>query len=341
MNHFRQSSFFLRSWFGRACWGLGLFVTYISISGFFFIIPLPKNPDPQRLRDMEQKGDWQGMLSLAEERLKATPVAETAPSGGSDPTNPRGRIANDPSAVDPGWYQIKGYALFKMQRWSECIDAYKLHLNKSPNSINSLQNLGSAYSNSKRYGEALEVFGKLTGLRPDLARAWYELGQANFHLGNVDRARQIHEEVKRRDSVLAAAYEQNFLKKVAAVPAPPSASVSSAVASNTSVSSSPPSTADVPMAIGAAQQAVAKDPSNSPSWIALGRAYMDAKQNGEAKRALEEALRIQPGSVPALYELGRLASLGGDKDKVREIYQQVNLRDSEKGAQFFKEFVLP
>jgi hypothetical protein len=58
-------------------------------------------------------------------------------------------------------------------------------------------------------------------------------------------------------------------------------------------------------------------------------------------RALNEALRLQPESVLALYELGRVEHMKGDKEKVRELYQQINLRDTERGAQFFREFILP
>jgi tetratricopeptide (TPR) repeat protein len=60
-------------------------------------------------------------------------------------------------------------------------------------------------------------------------------------------------------------------------------------------------------------------------------------QRGDRAQAIQaqhESLRLQPGYVPALYELGALYHAQGEHAKSREAYDKLRKLDRQRAAQF-------
>lgn len=93
--------------------------------------------------------------------------------------------------------------------------------------------------------------------------------------------------------------------------------------------------------VSESQGQVAKDPNNADAWRQLGIAYRSVKAFDEAIRAFGEASRLDGGNARTWYELGVTYYERGDKNKTREVYQEISRRNPELGSKYFKEFLLP
>lgn len=58
-------------------------------------------------------------------------------------------------------------------------------------------------------------------------------------------------------------------------------------------------------------------------WLFLGRSHAELGQHHDAIRELEEAIRIQPDLRLAYYQLGRLHSQYGDRNRAEELFRKV------------------
>jgi tetratricopeptide (TPR) repeat protein len=77
------------------------------------------------------------------------------------------------------------------------------------------------------------------------------------------------------------------------------------------------------------------------TWYNLGLAYGGQRQIEDAIAAFREALRLKPDYAEAWYGLGVSHALKGDRQQVREVYQQLKTLDPSMADEFFRKFVLP
>ncbi|MGH7390977.1 MAG: tetratricopeptide repeat protein [Candidatus Rokuibacteriota bacterium] len=98
--------------------------------------------------------------------------------------------------LDGTWAEAQlnaGVALAEMGRWEEALAAYRKTLNipglSTPHSA--YQNMGVAFYNLKRYGEAEEALRFAIGLEPKLTAAYYHLGLVLAATGRPEAAKGL------------------------------------------------------------------------------------------------------------------------------------------------------
>ncbi len=77
------------------------------------------------------------------------------------------------------------------------------------------------------------------------------------------------------------------------------------------------------MEIQVLRRAVTAAPSSPRAKFLLARALINMNETGAAAALLEEALRLRPGYVDALYDLGVLREIGGDPERAAALYREV------------------
>ncbi len=277
---------------------------YVAASGWFFLFPLGGgSSNTNNLQAMQKRGDWSGMLEEANIQL--------------------GRYEKNAD-----WLNVKGYALMKLNRCDEAIPVLKASIDSKRTNTGPWGNLADCYKQQKRFADMVGAVEELTKLRPDLAQAWYALGEAHYLSGDTQKVAKVYNEVYSRNTALAALYKQNFM------PATEGRTETLASTPTAQKAATAPSINEI-------QARLAADPTSSKDWTALGTAYASAGEIAEAERALKEAVRVNPKDAAALYNLGKLYQGKGERDKAREVYQQLNAADPDLAATFFREYILP
>ncbi|GIU71488.1 MAG: hypothetical protein KatS3mg003_0967 [Candidatus Nitrosocaldaceae archaeon] len=85
-------------------------------------------------------------------------------------------------------YGAKGYALTKLQRYEEAIEAYNKALEINPNYAEAWNNKGYALAKLQRYEEAIEAYNKALEINPNYAEAWNNKGYALDELQRYEEA---------------------------------------------------------------------------------------------------------------------------------------------------------
>jgi tetratricopeptide (TPR) repeat protein len=93
--------------------------------------------------------------------------------------------------------------------------------------------------------------------------------------------------------------------------------------------------------IQTAQQRVVAQPSNYRAWRELAQQHQAAGEPDEAIRAYQEALRLEPNDIDTLEVSGALYAQGGQKIKVREIWESLANLDKPRAEKFFSTYVVP
>jgi tetratricopeptide (TPR) repeat protein len=106
-----------------------------------------------RAAELEGKEDWPGLRDWSLAWTKGEPNNEVA------------------------WLCL-GEAYDSLQRYSDCIEAYRQALRINPDDTGAWLNLGNGYAGLRRYSDAIEACRQALRINPDLAFAWTNLGAA-------------------------------------------------------------------------------------------------------------------------------------------------------------------
>ncbi|MFC1851516.1 tetratricopeptide repeat protein [candidate division CSSED10-310 bacterium] len=146
------------------------------------------------------------------------------------------------------------------------------------------ENLGNAYYEQKRYGEAINHYSEAVKIAPGYAKARNNLGGALLKQGSITAAiEQFHHSL---DLVPQAGTLCNLGKAFARK-------------------------GDMKKAVSHFLQATHLDPGNTDAYVNLGLAYSGFGDYEQARLYFQEALRLQPKNVPALINLGLVLSKQG------------------------------
>jgi tetratricopeptide (TPR) repeat protein len=166
----------------------------------------------RRVAELEQRGDWKGLASLADRNLR-----------------------DDSSNAD--WWLIAGYARSQLQEHKAAAEAYAHVLRLEPDNpsgwqllaqsyraagdsaraVNLLENallalrdsalthylLGESYADLQRHDEAAAAYRAAVKLDERLPAAWFGLAKAYGRLGRVTEAREAEVRLEKLDPKLA------------------------------------------------------------------------------------------------------------------------------------------
>ncbi len=85
-------------------------------------------------------------------------------------------------------YNILGYAYSIKKDYKNMVDAYKKAIEKNGNDLQAYFNLGQYYINSGKYDEAISYLKKAEKIKSDMPKIYYMEGVAYFGLKKVDKA---------------------------------------------------------------------------------------------------------------------------------------------------------
>ena len=99
------------------------------------------------------------------------------------------RALRQPYSADPNhsWY-IVGDAFFRLERYSEARDAFRRSLEDWPEDVDAYLALGNALSAAGDPGGARDALLQANTLAPGDPRISYNLGNAYYDLGDLDKA---------------------------------------------------------------------------------------------------------------------------------------------------------
>jgi tetratricopeptide (TPR) repeat protein len=124
-----------------------------------------------RAAELEGKEDWPGLRDWFLAWTKSEPRNEDA------------------------WYSL-GEAYFRLQRYTDAIEAYRQALRIKPDFADVWNDLGNAYDDLQRYSDAIEAYRQALRINPDLA-AWYNLGLTYYSLQRYSDAIEAYRQALR------------------------------------------------------------------------------------------------------------------------------------------------
>ena len=157
-------------------------------------------------------------------------------------------------------------------------------------------NQGLAYFRSNRYNEAVVEFEKAIGLDPNYKEAHHGLGLAHFQMSNFGEAKRAAEAALRIDLYYQPAHR--LLDVIKSSPVPPKPSRAQ-VACNQGLIYLHCKPYKYDKAIVEFEKAIGLDPNYKEAHHGLGLAHFQMSNFGEAKSAVEAALRVDQHYQPA------------------------------------------
>ncbi len=209
-------------------------------------------------------------------------------------------IENDPAAavrLGIAYLSYYGESGRQQQHLEKAIELLTAGLQKVPDHVNGLYNLGNAYYLSDQPADARPHLQKAADLDKENARAHFLLGQTLHKLDRKDEA--------------AEAYQ----KALAMMPAN---SAASTVLGDLQLQSG-----DKNAALATYRKAVKNQPSYAPGHIGMGEYY--AYQKSDIKTAryhLQNALKLAPDDLRALYNLGYLDMMEGKQRRAKSFFER-------------------
>lgn len=119
-----------------------------------------------------EKEDWQGLLTLSQQRVKSEPEFALA------------------------WVSL-GNAYSGLQQYDRAIQAYREALRIQPEDASAWSSLGDVYKDLKQYDNAIKAYRDALRIQPEHFLAWHSLGIAYAHLQQYDQAIQAYREALR------------------------------------------------------------------------------------------------------------------------------------------------
>jgi len=230
----------------------------------------------------------------------------------------------------------KAFALSNLGRAEETIPLLKKVTELQPEDEAAWTNLASAYNETKMHSEAVSAAQQAIRLKPDLGRHWFHLAWARYALGDKTGAKKDYDELAKRDVPLAKEFLRRFPVDDRFQPAVASAQEPSRPARAVEgIASAKPQSPEE------AQQRAALQPNDYTAWLALGDSYKAVKEYDQAIRAYRQAIALKADYGLAIYGLGEIYHLLGDKERVRDMYLALGNADKQLANQYFRAFILP
>ena len=142
----------------------------------------------RRVTDARTKKDWAGLLTLAQQWVRAMPRSARA------------------------WQEL-GDAYSATNRPRRAIPAYQQAVRYNAESFDSWHNLGGAYLALNQYDRAIEASQDALRIKPGDARATYNLGAAYHGQGQRDKVQEILTQLRRQDGALANEFARKYGKR--------------------------------------------------------------------------------------------------------------------------------
>ncbi|HET9663209.1 MAG TPA: trypsin-like peptidase domain-containing protein [Burkholderiales bacterium] len=141
-----------------------------------------------RIAQAKAKRDWPGVLTLAQQWVRAQPTHA------------------------PAWQEL-GDAYRSMNRPRRAISPYQQALRIDSESFESWLNLGFSYLSLNQHDRALEAFQEALRIRPNDATALYNAGIAYYYQNRQDKVRETYASLRARDSKAAEEFAGKYLKR--------------------------------------------------------------------------------------------------------------------------------
>jgi tetratricopeptide (TPR) repeat protein len=204
-------------------------------------------------------------------------------------TEPRGSA--DGSAESGSSLRL-GLALFRKGDLEGAEPHIAAALKRSPRDPRIIEILGAIYARSDRFQQAETSYREALAIAPDSISARLGLADVLKGTGQLERALEEFEEVRRRqpDNTVAAAQAALLLVR----------------------------TGDVPAGETAARRAVVLAPDDAEAHYALGLALFHQERLPAAEASMRRALEIQPGHLGALTQLIKIETRLGNDDMAHE-----------------------
>jgi hypothetical protein len=142
----------------------------------------------RRVADARAKKDWPGVLTLAQQWVRAMPRSPRA------------------------WQEL-GDAYFAINRPRRAIPAYQQALRLNADSFDVWQSLSATYLALNQYDRAIESSLEALRIKPGHPRATYNLGAAYYGQGQRDRVQEIHAQLRKLDAALAGEFARKYIKR--------------------------------------------------------------------------------------------------------------------------------
>jgi hypothetical protein len=142
----------------------------------------------RRVTEARSKKDWPGLLTLAQQWVRAVPRSARA------------------------WQEL-GDAYVAINRPRRAIPAYQQSVRYNAESFQVWHSLSAAYLALNQYDRAIEASHEALRITPGDPRATYNLGAAFHGQGQRERVREIHGQLLKLDAALAADFARKFLKR--------------------------------------------------------------------------------------------------------------------------------
>lgn len=142
----------------------------------------------RRVTEARSKKDWPGLLTLAQQWVRAVPRSARA------------------------WQEL-GDAYVAVNRPRRAISAYQQSARYNAESFQVWHSLSAAYLALNQYDRAIEASQEALRIMPADPRAIYNLGAAYHGQGQRGRVQEIHGQLRKLDAALAADFAKKFLKR--------------------------------------------------------------------------------------------------------------------------------
>jgi tetratricopeptide (TPR) repeat protein len=166
----------------------------------------------ERIAELDQKRDWDGLLRYAEERQRRDPegsdwgvvAAYAWVRHGDYPkaTSALSRVIQR-NPEDVGAWNLLGESQRRAGQPGQAIRTLERASAIGRTSFVTFFFLGEAYRDAHRPDRAIAGYREAARLEPEFARAWFELGAAYVRLGERDEVPVVLERLKKLDPMLA------------------------------------------------------------------------------------------------------------------------------------------
>jgi tetratricopeptide (TPR) repeat protein len=235
---------------------------------------------------LEQKKDWQGLLTLSQQWLKNDPESAIAWVGLGDAYNKLNQhdqaihAYREALRIQPeyaGAWNNLGFAYAGLEQYDQAIQALRESLRIQPEYADAWYNLSIAYGNLKQYDQAIQASREALRIQPADADIWYNLGITYNILQQYDQALQAFREALRIQPEYAKAWYNlgdayNYLKQY-------------------------------DQAIQAYREALRIQPEYAKAWNNLGVAYYFQGQRDKVREIYQTLRKLDPVMADKYFNL--------------------------------------